>query len=83
MITIAHHGGVKVQFEIAKYSNILTKPVGNLPDDEKVAELAIVTLSHSLCAAAGGQQDGSSVLESIDMVDVLETVLEAVQRPHS
>ncbi|PPQ78318.1 hypothetical protein CVT25_011689 [Psilocybe cyanescens] len=79
--TITHHGGSKARIEIAKHSNVLTKLIRDLPDDEKVAELAVVTIAHCISAVVEGAPE--PVLKSIDMVDVLKTVLEAIKRPHS
>uniref|UniRef100_A0A8H7XS32 ARM repeat-containing protein n=1 Tax=Psilocybe cubensis TaxID=181762 RepID=A0A8H7XS32_PSICU len=83
--TITHHGGSNVRIEIAKYANVLAKLVRNLPDDEKVAELAVSTLAHSITAVTDGFPIPASpaVLKSIDMVEVLKSALEAVKRYHS
>ena len=82
--TITHHGGAKIRMEIAKHGNILTKLIRDLPDDEKVAELGITTLAHSVLAVVEGdnQPANAQVLKAVDMVDVLKTVLETIKRPH-
>lgn len=56
----------------------------NLPDDEKVAELGVITLAHSVCAAVEGYSTpyNPQLLRSLDMVDILKTVLETIKRPH-
>ena len=82
--TITHHGGAKIRMEIAKHGNVLTKLIRDLPDDEKVAELGITTLAHSVLAVVEGdnQPANAQVLKAVDMVDVLKTVLETIKRPH-
>ncbi|PPQ66949.1 hypothetical protein CVT26_009980 [Gymnopilus dilepis] len=86
LMTITQHGGAKVRAAIAKRSNELTKLIRDLPDDDKVAELAIVTIAHSLVAVVEGTSKGPAypdILKSIDMVDVLKTTLEATKRPYA
>ena len=81
--TITHHGGTGARCDIAMHANTLTKLIRDLPDDEKVAELSIITLSHSVIAAVegdAGPQD-RRVLDSIDMLDVIKTTLETMKRP--
>src|SRR6266567_9431333 len=82
--TITHHGGAEIRMEIAKHGNVLTKLIRDFPDDEKVAELGITTLAHSVCAVVEGDNKPANphVLKSADMVDILKTVLETVKRPH-
>ena len=82
--TITHHGGIKVRTEIAKHSAVLCKLIRDFPDDNKVLELGIVTLSHAIYAVVDGNPKPSNptVLKSIDMVDVLKTALEVSKRPH-
>lgn len=84
--TITHHGGAKVRAAIAQHANVLTKLIRDLPDDDKVAELAIITIAHSITAVVDGTSNGPAnpaALKSIDMVDVLRTTLEATKRPYS
>ncbi|KAF8899811.1 hypothetical protein CPB84DRAFT_1780041 [Gymnopilus junonius] len=84
--TITHHGGAKVRTAIAQHANVLTKLIRDLPDDDKVAELAIITIAHSITAVVEGTPKGPSnptALKSIDMVDVLKTTLEATKRPYA
>ncbi|KAF5318608.1 hypothetical protein D9619_010775 [Psilocybe cf. subviscida] len=54
------------------------------PDDEKVAELAILTLAHSVTAIAECNEKPANpaVLKQISMTDVYKSVLEAIKRPH-
>ncbi|KDR72536.1 hypothetical protein GALMADRAFT_73678 [Galerina marginata CBS 339.88] len=83
--TITRHGGSKTRIEIAKRAHVLTNLIRNLPDDEKVAELGVTTLAHSVMAVVEGDAKPAnpSVLKSIDMVDIFKTVLEAVKRPYT
>lgn len=83
--TITHHGGASVRCEIAKHSGTLIKLLRNLPDDEKVAELGIITLAHSISAVVEGDPTphNPQLLRSLDMVEILKTILETIKRPHS
>ncbi|KAH9477955.1 hypothetical protein JR316_0010188 [Psilocybe cubensis] len=82
---ITHHSGSKARVEIAKNANVLARLIQDLPEDEKVAELAVSTLAHALAAVTGGLPEPTDpvVFKSIDMVEVLKSTLEAVKRPHS
>ena len=83
--TITHHGGSKIRTEIAKHGNAIAKLITDLPDDEKLTDLGIAVLAHSISAAVEGDEKpaNAKVLKSIDMVDILRSTLEAVKRPHS
>ncbi|KAF8962291.1 hypothetical protein BDZ97DRAFT_1120677 [Flammula alnicola] len=83
--TITHHGGSKIRMEIARKGNVLSKLIRDLPDDEKVADLGIAVLAHSVSAVVEGDAKPANpaVLKSVDMVDILKTVLETIKRPHS
>ncbi|CAA7268445.1 unnamed protein product [Cyclocybe aegerita] len=80
--TITHHGGSTARIEIARHANVLTKLIRDLPDDEKVAELGVSTLAHSVSAVVEGVSKPANprVLQAVDMVDVLKTIIEAVKR---
>src|SRR6266511_3140044 len=82
--TITHHGGANIRCEIAKHADKLTKLMRDLPDDENVAELGVITLAHSVIAAAEGETKPNypQVLRSLDMTNILKTVLETIKRPH-
>ncbi|KAF9480919.1 hypothetical protein BDN70DRAFT_912470 [Pholiota conissans] len=84
--TITHHGGASVRIEIAKSgAGTISKLLRDLPDDEKVADLGISVLSHCVSAVLEGQEKPAhpTVLQSIDMVDIIKTTLETIKRPHS
>lgn len=82
--TITHHGGSSIRCEIAKCATTLTELMRAFPDDEQVSELGVITLAHSVCTAVEGDSKPSNpqVLQSLDMVDILKTVLETIKRPH-
>lgn len=84
LTTFTHHGGLDIRFEIAKFANVLTKLIRDLPDDEVVAELSISTITHSVMAVVEGEGSPGSpqILKAIDMVDILKTFMEAVKRPY-
>lgn len=81
--TITHHGGAKIRCEIAKHADKFMKLMRDLPDDETVAELGVITLAHSVIAAAEGdaKPNNPQVLRSLDMKNILKTVLETIKRP--
>ncbi|KAF8180414.1 hypothetical protein BJ912DRAFT_981245 [Pholiota molesta] len=83
--TITHHGGANIRIEIAKNGNVLSKLLRDLPDDEKVADLGVTVLAHCISAVVEGDEKPahSKALKSIDMVDIIKTILETVKRPHS
>ncbi len=83
--TITHHGGSQIRTEIAKHGNSIAKLITDLPDDEKLTDLGIAVLAHSISAAVEGDEKPThaKALKSIDMVDILRSTLEAVKRPHS
>jgi len=83
--TITHHGGVHIRVEIAKHANVLTKLMQEYPEDDKVAELSVTTLAHSVAAVCegGAAPANPKVLSSLDMPTILQEVLKAVKRPAS
>lgn len=83
--TITHHGGAHIRVEIAKHANALTKLMQEHPEDDKVAELSVTTLAHSVVAVCegGAAPANPKVLSSLDMPTILQEVLKAVKRPAS
>ncbi|KAF8962295.1 hypothetical protein BDZ97DRAFT_1663105 [Flammula alnicola] len=83
---ITHHGGRSIRTEIAEHcTNIIIKLIRDLPDDERVAELGVATLVHSICAVVDGDKepDDPRVFKTLDMVDVFKVLLETMKRPYS
>ena len=83
--TITHHGGAHIRVEIAKHANVLTKLMQEHPEDDKIAELSVTTLAHSVVAVCdgGAAPANPKVLSSLDMPTILQEVLKAIKRPAS
>lgn len=83
--TITHHGGTDVRTQVAKQANALARLLRDLPDDEKVAELVILTLAHAVTAVAEGNEQPANpaVLKQVSMTDIYQSVLEAIKRPYT
>ncbi|KAF9561421.1 hypothetical protein CPC08DRAFT_762103 [Agrocybe pediades] len=82
--TFTHHGGLRIRYEIAKFTHDFIKLIRDFPDDETTIELSIGTIAHSLMAVTEGEGGprNPQVFSTIDMVNVLNTLMEAVKRPY-
>ncbi|CAA7261161.1 unnamed protein product [Cyclocybe aegerita] len=81
--TLTNHGGSGVRIAVSKHANDLCKLVRDLPDDIKVAELIVLTLAHSLETTLKIQSKAELYLESVDMEEVIFTMLDSVRRPYA
>lgn len=80
--TITHHGGATVRMEVARHSNTIANLISDLPDDEAVSILGVALLAHATISVVEGDDAPHSpqILKSIDMVNLIKSVLEAVKR---
>lgn len=81
--TITHHGGAEIRVEIAKSAAILTQLLRQFPDDDKLCELAVSVISHSVSTAYEGDPKPKhpTVIRNLDLADILQVVLETTKRP--
>ncbi|KAJ6572053.1 hypothetical protein B0H19DRAFT_1132370 [Mycena capillaripes] len=83
LTTCTHHGGIEVRMEIARSYLPLLSLLKEFPDDPKIVELSIVTLSHCLVAALcdDGLKVDPTLAESFNLEDVVKTVTDALRKP--
>lgn len=82
---VTHHGGIEARTDIARQTPVLIKLMKDNPDDAKIAELAIVTLSHAIGAVTGSSEDAPNMelVEALNIPSVLEMFVEAVRKPNA
>lgn len=85
LATMTRYGGVQVRVEIARLSaNTIANLIQNFPDDDRIADLGVCTLSHSVNAVFEGPKGAPanpSILESLEMGNILQSLVDAVRRP--
>jgi len=81
--SVTHHGGMEARAEIATYTHVLVKVMEEHPDDLKVAELAIATMSHAIDAVTGSSEDqpDTKLLKTLNIPSILNVFVEAARRP--
>ncbi|TFY59068.1 hypothetical protein EVJ58_g6015 [Rhodofomes roseus] len=84
LCNVTHHGGVAARQDIAKQTPVLLRIMEEFPDDEKVAELAIVVMSHAIGAVVGqDDKPNPKLLELIDMRAVLKATIDNFRKPNA
>ncbi|KZT70478.1 hypothetical protein DAEQUDRAFT_667559 [Daedalea quercina L-15889] len=82
LCTVTHHGGVAARQEIARQTPVLLRLLEEFPDDEKVAELVIVVMSHAIGAVVGrDDKPDTKLLEAIDIRAVLKFTTDNLRKP--
>jgi hypothetical protein len=79
---VTHHGGETTRREIALQAPVLVRLIQRHPSDAMVAELAIITLSHSIGAYTNVEQAPDvKALKLLDMPNTLKVVTERLRDP--
>lgn len=73
--TITHHSGIDVRQDIAKHTPTLLRLMEEFPDDPKLNELAIATLTHAISAVITGDNVDMRAIRDLDMPTVLRLVV--------
>ncbi|TFK49399.1 hypothetical protein OE88DRAFT_1662959 [Heliocybe sulcata] len=80
--TVTHHGGSETRVEIAKKTPALLEIIHENPSDPKVAELAIVVLSHAIGAVLDAETTPDpKIIKTVDFPQVLRTIIAQLKRP--
>ncbi|KAH9926735.1 uncharacterized protein B0H18DRAFT_331328 [Fomitopsis serialis] len=83
--TVTHHGGVAARQEIAKQTPVLLRLMEEFPDDDKIAELAIVVMCHAIGAVVdiSDEVPDPKLLETLDMRTVLKMTIDNFRKPNA
>ncbi|KAJ6491308.1 hypothetical protein C8R47DRAFT_1214699 [Mycena vitilis] len=85
LTTCTRHGGLKFRMEVAKSYRTLLRLLKECQEDHLNVDRCINILSHSFIAALGdeGAKTDPKFIESCDLVDVAQTVTEALRKSPS
>jgi hypothetical protein len=81
LASMTHMGGMSFSKAIATETPRMTKLLEDHPDDLKLAELVIATLSHCVPAITDVDTPDSAVLKSLKIADMLRAVMKALKLP--
>ena len=84
LATMTHHGGESIRVKIARTSSAtLVRLIEEHPNDAKVAELATVTLAHSVSAVVnvGEPAPDPKVFQALDVPAIIRVLTENVRKP--
>lgn len=82
LTTITHHGGTSARAEIARLTPTLVKIMQEHPDDEEIAELITVTLSHSIIAVTDVEElPDPKLIKLFNIPVTLATICDALRKP--
>ncbi|KAH8101844.1 hypothetical protein BXZ70DRAFT_80136 [Cristinia sonorae] len=83
LATVTHHGGLDVRIEIAKHTPTLLRLLEEFPDNAKINELAVTTVSHSVGSVVNEEHLDTAFVRTLEVSNVLRRVLEAMRRPNA
>ncbi|KAJ2933042.1 hypothetical protein H1R20_g4019, partial [Candolleomyces eurysporus] len=86
LTTVTHHGGIPTRSSIAARADVLTKLVDEHPNDERICDLVVSVLSHSVLVIVEGPEGSPAfpkILKKLDMVKILQTAMHCMTQPFS
>ncbi|CAL1708906.1 unnamed protein product [Somion occarium] len=82
LVTMTHHGGIEVREDIAKETPTLLRLMQEFPDDAKVNELVVSTISHATGSLINTDISiPARVKKAIDMPTLLKLIVDAMRKP--
>ncbi|TCD65203.1 hypothetical protein EIP91_002989 [Steccherinum ochraceum] len=81
LATVTHHSGLEVHIDIAKHTPTLLRLMEEFPDNARINELAVSTISHAVGSAISADVYNRALVQSLDVPNVLRQVTNAMRKP--
>ncbi|TCD65202.1 hypothetical protein EIP91_002988 [Steccherinum ochraceum] len=83
LATVTHHSGLDVNINIAKHTPTLLRLMEEFPDNPRINELAVTTISHAVGSVITVDPYDRKRVQSLDIPNVLRLVTNAMRKPTS